>query len=474
MKTVIHNIGTLAGILPSDVIKLEGAQMNHVECIEDAYLVIEDDIITEYGEMSDSVILKSESQSSQRGNSPVILNGTKCSEESLSERSFADAQDDKDNAQDEKNSTLKEKNSTQEENIEYIDAKGGFVMPAFCDSHTHIVYAGCRDGEFRDKIAGLSYEEIAARGGGILNSADLLHETSEDELYRQAMERVREIMAMGTGAVEIKSGYGLTVEDELKMLRVIRRIKETAPITVKANFLGAHAVGRAYRGRQSEYVDLDCEEMLPKVAEEGLADFVDVFCDTGFFTVEETARILEKAANLGIRPKIHANELEVSGGVQVGVKYNALSVDHLEKTTEAEIEALRGSETMPTMLPGCSFFLGIPFGNAKGYIEAGLPVALASDYNPGSSPSGNMRFVMALGCIRMRLTPEQSFNACTINSAYAMGVSKELGSITVGKKANLIITKPVPSLAFIPYSHQTPVIEQVILNGTRICTSQIQ
>ena len=454
MKTVIHNIGTLAGILPSDVIKLEGAQMNHVECIEDAYLVIEDDIITEYGEMSDSVILKSESQSSQRGNSPVILNGTKCSEESLSERSFADAQDDK--------------NGAQEENIEYIDAKGGFVMPAFCDSHTHIVYAGCRDGEFRDKIAGLSYEEIAARGGGILNSADLLHETSEDELYRQAMERVREIMAMGTGAVEIKSGYGLTIEDELKMLRVIRRIKETAPITVKANFLGAHAVGRAYRGRQSEYVDLVCEEMLPKVAEEGLADFVDVFCDTGFFTIEETARILEKAANLGIRPKIHANELEVSGGVQVGVKYNALSVDHLEKTTEAEIEALRGSETMPTMLPGCSFFLGIPFGNAKGYIEAGLPVALASDYNPGSSPSGNMRFVMALGCIRMRLTPEQSFNACTINSAYAMGVSKELGSITVGKKANLIITKPVPSLAFIPYSHQTPVIEHVILNGTRI------
>ena len=461
MKTVIHNIGTLAGILPSDVIKLEGAQMNHVECIEDAYLVIEDGIITKYGEMSDSVILKGESQSSQRGNSPVILNGTKCSEESLSERSFADAQDDKNSAQD-------NKNGTQDENIEYIDAKSGFVMPTFCDSHTHIVYAGCRDSEFRDKIAGLSYEEIAARGGGILNSADLLHETSEDELYRQAMERVREIMAMGTGAVEIKSGYGLTVEDELKMLRVIRRIKETAPITVKANFLGAHAVGRAYRGRQSEYVDLVCEKMLPKVAEEGLADFVDVFCDTGFFTVEETARILEKAANLGIRPKIHANELEVSGGVQVGVKYNALSVDHLEKTTEAEIEVLRGSETMPTMLPGCSFFLGIPFGNAKGYIEAGLPVALASDYNPGSSPSGNMRFVMALGCIRMRLTPEQSFNACTINSAYAMGVSKELGSITVGKKANLIITKPVPSLAFIPYSHQTPVIEQVILNGTRI------
>ena len=346
---------------------------------------------------------------------------------------------------------------------EYIDAKGGYVMPCFCDSHTHIVYAGCRDGEFRDKIAGLSYEEIAARGGGILNSADLLHETSEEELYRQAMERVNEIMAMGTGAVEIKSGYGLTVEDELKMLRVIKRIKETAPITVKANFLGAHAVGRAYKGRQSEYVDLVCEQMLPAVAAEGLADYVDVFCDEGFFTVEETDRILSKAAEYGIVPKIHANELGVSGGVQVGVKHNALSVDHLEKTTEAEIDALRGSRTMPTMLPGCSFFLGIPYGNAKGYIEAGLPVALASDYNPGSSPSGNMRFVMALGCIRMRLTPEQSFNACTINSAYAMGVSDSLGSITVGKKAHLIITKPIPSLAFIPYSHQTPIIERVIL-----------
>ena len=359
-------------------------------------------------------------------------------------------------------------NTTTTTEVNYIDAKGGYVMPTFCDSHTHIVYAGCRDGEFRDKIAGLSYEEIAARGGGILNSADLLHNTSEDELYEQSMVRVREIMAMGTGAAEIKSGYGLTVEDELKMLRVIKRIKETTPLTVKANFLGAHAVGRAYKGRQSEYVDFVCNEMLPAVAAEGLADFVDVFCDAGFFTVEDTDKILSKAAEYGITPKIHANELEVSGGVQVGVKHNALSVDHLEKTTDAEIDALRGSGTMPTMLPGCSFFLGIPYGNAKGYIEAGLPVALASDYNPGSSPSGNMRFVMALGCIRMRLTPEQSFNACTINTAYAMGVSDQLGSITVGKKANLIITKPVPSLAFIPYSHQTPVIDRVILGGVTI------
>ena len=480
MKKIIYNIGTLAGILPADVRRLEGEAMNHVECIEDAYLVIEDGIIAEFGEMSDSVFQDGTKDTVILNGmkDTVILNGTKWSEESLCGRSFADAQDDRQgDAQDDRRSEgqddsrsatqdgrLKDRRRDgQEGKTEYIDAKGGFVMPAFCDSHTHIVYAGCRDGEFRDKIAGLSYEEIAARGGGILNSADLLHETSEDELYRQSMERVNEIMAMGTGAVEIKSGYGLTVEDELKMLRVIRRIKETSPVTVKANFLGAHAVGRAYRGRQAEYVDLVCNEMLPKVAEEGLADYVDVFCDAGFFTVEETARILEKAAEFGIRPKIHANELEVSGGVQVGVRYNALSVDHLEKTTDAEIEVLRGSETMPTMLPGCSFFLGLPYGRAKEYIQAGLPVALASDYNPGSSPSGNMRFVMALGCIRMRLTPEQSFNACTINSAYAMGVSDILGSITIGKKANLIITKPIPSLAFISYSHQTPIIERVLI-----------
>ena len=447
MKKIIFNIGTLAGILPEGVLKLEGAQMNEVNCIENAYLVIEDGIITEFGpdktRCSDS-------------NAPCAVTTNEGTSKILREELAVISS--------EAPAVISSEVEKSPEETEYIDAKGGFVMPTFCDSHTHIVYAGCRDGEFRDKIAGLSYEEIAARGGGILNSADLLHNTSEEELYRQSMERVNEIMAMGTGAVEIKSGYGLTVEDELKMLRVIRKIKETTPLTVKANFLGAHAVGRAYRGRQSEYVDLVCNEMLPKVAEEGLADYVDVFCDAGFFTVEETARILEKAAEYGIRPKIHANELEVSGGVQVGVKYNALSVDHLEKTTEAEIEALRGSGTMPTMLPGCSFFLGIPYGNAKGYIEAGLPVALASDYNPGSSPSGNMRFVMALGCIRMRLTPEQSFNACTINSAYAMGVSDTLGSITIGKKASLIITKPIPSLAFIPYSHQTPIIEKVILS----------
>ena len=444
MKKVIYNIGKLMGILPADVRMLAGEAMGQVECIENAYLVIEDGIIADFGSCDNNSGVgigckNNPSHAVGVGPSPCGQGGSTV----FTPYTYAGSGSDE---------------------TEFIDAKGGFVMPCFCDSHTHIVYAGCRDGEFRDKIAGLSYEEIAARGGGILNSADLLHETSEDELYRQSMERVNEIMAMGTGAVEIKSGYGLTVEDELKMLRVIRRIKETAPITVKANFLGAHAVGRAYRGRQSEYVDLVCNEMIPKVAAEGLADYVDVFCDEGFFTVEETARILGKAAEYGIRPKIHANELAVSGGVQVGVEYGALSVDHLEKTTDAEIEALRGSGTMPTMLPGCSFFLGLPYGRAKEYIAAGLPVALASDYNPGSSPSGNMRFVMALGCIRMRLTPEQSFNACTINSAYAMGVSDILGSITTGKKANLIITKPLPSLAFIPYSHQTPFIEKVIIS----------
>ena len=457
MKTVIYNIGTLAGILPEGKLKLEGTEMNHVECIENAYLVIEDGIITEFGQN-----LPEHLSEAIAASAAVSLASARCSE-NIEAATTPDP-----NEVSGRTSPSGAQGGRQREahsvDYEVIDAKGGYVMPAFCDSHTHIVYAGCRDGEFRDKIAGLSYEEIAARGGGILNSADLLHNTSEDDLYEQSMVRVREIMAMGTGAVEIKSGYGLTVEDELKMLRVIKRIKETSPITVKANFLGAHAVGRAYKGRQSEYVDLVCNEMLPAVAAEGLADYVDVFCDAGFFTVEDTDKILSKAAEYGITPKIHANELEVSGGVQVGVKHNALSVDHLEKTTEAEIEALRGSRTMPTMLPGCSFFLGIPYGNAKGYIEAGLPVALASDYNPGSSPSGNMRFVMALGCIRMRLTPEQSFNACTINTAYVMGVSDTLGSITVGKKANLIITKPIPSLAFIPYSHQTPIIEQVIIS----------
>ncbi len=411
MRTLIYNIGTLIGVLPEEVLRLQGREMDSVRSIDNAYLVIEDDRIAEFGQQSAELL----------------------------------------------------QNAGHFDNI--IDAGHGMVLPSFCDSHTHLVYAGCRDGEFRDKIAGLSYEEIAARGGGILNSADLLHNTSEEELYRQSMVRIREIISMGTGAVEIKSGYGLTTEDELKMLRVIRRIKETSHLVVRSTFLGAHAVGRRYTGRQEEYVDLICREMLPNVAAENLADYVDVFCDKGFFTVPQTERILECAAKYGLRPKIHANELEVSGGVQAGVRHNALSVDHLERTTAAEIQALSGTETMPTMLPGTSFFLGIPYGRARDYIDSGLGIALASDYNPGSSPSGNMRFIMALGCIRMKLTPEEALNATTVNSAYAMGVSDITGSITPGKKANLIITEPVPSLAFIPYSHQTPFIRHHILNG---------
>ena len=346
---------------------------------------------------------------------------------------------------------------------EYIDAQRGMVLPSFCDSHTHIVYSKARHNEFLDKINGLTYEQIAANGGGILNSADYLHNTSEDDLYAQSMTRVNEMIQKGTGAIEIKSGYGLNTEDELKMLRVIRRIKETSPAIIKSTFLGAHAVGRNYTHEQ--YVRLVCEEMIPRVAEEKLADYVDVFCDEGFFTVEDTDRILNAGEKYGLRPKIHANELAVSGGVQVGVKHGALSVDHLEKTTDAEIEALRGTDTMPTMLPGSSFFLGLPYGRAKDYIKAGLGIALASDYNPGSSPSGDMRFVWALACIRMRLTPLQAFNALTLNTAYAMGVSEEAGSIAAGKRANLIVTLPMPSLTMIPYMYQSPFIRYNILSG---------
>lgn len=406
------NIGTIAGILEDGSLRKEGAAMDCVETLSDAWLSAEDGLISDYGKM-----------------------------ESMPDESGFDM---------------------------VTDAEGGFVLPSFCDSHTHVVYAGSRDGEFLDKINGLSYEEIARRGGGILNSADLLHNTSEDELYEQAMERVREVMAMGTGAMEIKSGYGLTTEDELKMLRVIRRIKENVPIEIRSTFLGAHDVGRAYRGRQGEYVDLICKEMIPAVAADKLADYVDVFCDKGFFTPEETEKICKAAEPYGIRPKLHANELAISGGVQVGVSNRALSVDHLERTGNEEIEALKGSDTMPTMLPGASFFLGMPYGAAKDFIRNGLGIALASDYNPGSSPSGNMRMVMALGCIKMKLTPNQALNACTLNSAYAMGVSDILGSVTRGKIANLIITKKMSSLAFLPYSYQTPLFRHILVKGEPI------
>ncbi len=399
---IIKNIGLLAGIQPEGILRLEGADMGHTGTLENAWLAIEDGKIADYGSMSSC---------------PVMPDSDRAS----------------------------------------LDAEGGMVMPGFCDSHTHVVYAGSRDGEFLDKINGLSYEEIAARGGGILNSADLLHNTSEEELYRQSMVRVQEMMAKGTVAMEIKSGYGLNPADELKMLKVIRRIGQTVPAAVKSTFLGAHAVGRGYT--HEEYVQTVIE-MIPQAAE--YADFVDVFCDEGFFTVEDTDRILEAARGL-LTPKIHANELAVSGGVQVGVKHQALSVDHLERTTEAEISALQGSRTMPTMLPGSSFFLGLPYGRAKEFIKAGLGVALASDYNPGSSPSGDMRFVMAQGCIKMRLTPVEAFNAVTLNSAYAMGESARYGSITRGKKAALILTQPGWDLTKLAYQYQTPFIRQIIL-----------
>ncbi len=349
--------------------------------------------------------------------------------------------------------------------IKTIDATGKMLFPSFVDSHTHLVYAGSREIEYGDKIRGLSYEEIAKRGGGILNSAKLLHHTSEDDLYNQALVRINDIIAMGTGAVEIKSGYGLTVEDELKMLRVIRRLKETTPITIKATFLGAHAVPAEFKGNQSGYVDKVINEMLPKVAEEQLADYVDVFCDKGFFTVEETDRILAKAAEYGLRPKIHANELDYSGGIQVGVKHNALSVDHLEYTGDAEIESLLNSDTMPTMLPGAAFFLGMIYGPARKMIDAGLPLALASDFNPGSSPSGNMQLIAAMGCIKYKMLPEEVIHATTINTAYAMGISDELGSIAIGKRANLWISKPMPTYQYLPYSYGDNKVDTVILNG---------
>ena len=411
MNLLIKNIGTLVGIDESGRTRVAGKEMDVLTSIENAWLTTNGERIGNYGTMD---------------------------------------------------------NIPNAEGYEVVDAQCGWLFPSFCDSHTHIVYAGSREQEFLDKINGLTYEEIAKRGGGILNSADRLHDTSEEELYRQAMERIDEIVAMGTGLVEIKSGYGLTLEDELKILRVIRRIKETAPLEVRATFLGAHAVGRAYRGRQSEYVEHVCNDMIPAVAAEGIADFIDVFCDKGFFTPEETAKIIETGAHYGLRAKIHANELAISGGVEVGVEHGALSVDHLESMGDGQIEALRGSKTMPTMLPGCAFFLGIGYPPARKMIDAGLAVALASDYNPGTAPSGNMRFVASLASIKMKMTPAEALNAATLNSACAMGESKDYGSITRGKVANFYITKPLPSLAYMPYAHQTPVIKEVVLKGKRI------
>jgi imidazolonepropionase len=351
---------------------------------------------------------------------------------------------------------------------EIIDASGKFVFPSFCDPHTHIVFAGSREQEFVDKIRGLSYEEIARRGGGILNSAKRLHETAEDELFNQSMTRINEITRLGTGAVEIKSGYGLNTEDELKMLRVIRRIKENTLLEIKSTFLGAHTVPEEFRDDRERYIELIINEMIPLVATEDLADYIDVFCDNGFFTVVETERILMAGIKYGLIPKLHANELGNSGGVQVGVKYNALSVDHLERAGDEEISELLNSETMPTLLPGSAFFLDLPEPPVRRMISAGLPVALASDYNPGSSPTGNMKLIMSLGCIKLKMLPEEVINAVTINSAFAMGISETHGSIAKGKVANLYITKEMPSYSYFPYAFGSNLIDKVILKGQLI------
>ncbi len=350
-------------------------------------------------------------------------------------------------------------------NTKIIDAEEGMVFPTYCDSHTHLVFAASREGEFVDRINGLTYEEIAKRGGGILNSAEKLQNTTEDELYNDALVRLNELVKMGTGAIEIKSGYGLTLEAELKMLKVIKRLKESSDVTIKATFLGAHALPKEYKGKKDAYMDLVINEMLPKVAEEKLANYVDIFCEDGYFTVEDTKRLLEAANKFGISAKTHVNQFNAIGGVKASVDLDALSVDHLEEMVEEDFIALKDSDCMPTILPSCSFFLGIPYGPAKEMIKRGLPVALATDYNPGSSPSGNMNFVASLGCVQMKMTPEEVINATTINTAYAMGIEKELGSICIGKKANLFITKPIPSYAYLPYSFGHNVIDRVMING---------
>lgn len=411
----VLNIGSLEGILPREVKRLAGSDMAGAMTSQpDAWLSVSPDgRIDGYGPMSDL--------------DPATL----CSHE-------------------------------------IIDAAGGMVLPAFCDSHTHIIYAGSRELEFEDKIRGLSYEEIASRGGGILNSAGRLAAESEDHLFEAALWRARDMMSKGTAAIEVKSGYGLSTESELKMLRVAARLADAIPARVVTTFLGAHAVPAAYRGRQGEYVDYLIAEMLPAVAAEGLARYVDVFCDRGFFTVGETARILEAAARYGMKPKIHANELDCSGGVQTGVAHDAISVDHLERMGDEEIEVLRGSDTVATMLPGASFFLGMPYAPARKAVDAGLTVALASDYNPGSSPSGDMRMVMALGCIKMKLTPAEALAATTINGAAAMELSGETGAITPGRDASFIITRPMPSLTYIPYAYTEPFIQRVIVRGNAL------
>ncbi len=411
MQTLIINIKELLQVRETNIEKVSGADMKVLPTIKNAYLLIKNDNISDFGKMED-------------------LNGI-----------TADT---------------------------IIDATGKIVLPTWCDSHTHIVYAGNREGEFVDRINGLSYEEIAAKGGGILNSAKKLQHTSEEELYLQSSKRVEEVMTLGTGAVEIKSGYGLTLEAELKMLRVIKKLTEDYSIEVKATFLGAHAFPSEYKNNKDAYVDLIVNEMIPKVAEENLAEFIDVFCEDGYFSTQQTDRILTAGKKYGLIPKIHVNQFTIMGGVQIGVKHNALSVDHLEVLDTNDITVLKNSHTMPVALPSCSYFLGIPYTPARKIIDAGLSLALASDYNPGSTPSGNMNFVVSTACIKMKMTPEEAINAATINGAYAMNLSNTHGSITIGKKASFIITKPIPSYGFLPYAFGSNLIDTVFISGEKI------
>jgi imidazolonepropionase len=411
MKILIINIKELIQVREKGILKVSGAEMSVLPTIKNAFLLIENDVIVAFGEME---------------NCP---------------KSTVDTT---------------------------IDAIGKMVLPTWCDSHTHIVYAGNREQEFVDRINGLSYEEIANRGGGILNSAKKLNETSEEELYNQSKVRLEEVMKLGTGAVEIKSGYGLSVEGELKMLRVIQKLKNNYPIAIKATFLGAHAFPLEYKENHKGYIDLIINEMIPQIAKEQLADFIDVFCEMGYFSVEETEQIMAAGIQFGLIPKIHVNQFNAIGGIKVAVQYNALSVDHLEVMNPEDIEALKNTETMPVALPSCSYFLSIPYTPAREMISAGLPLALATDFNPGSTPSGNMNFVVATACIKMKLTPEEAINAATINGAFAMGISETHGSITLGKKANIIITKPISSFYQLPYAFGSNLIETVIIEGNII------
>lgn len=408
MSLLITNIKELLQIRENGISRVSGSEMADLPLLQNAWLLLNDNLIEDFGTMD---------------NCPEI----------------PDAQ--------------------------VIDATGKTVLPAWCDSHTHIVYAGNREQEFVDRINGLSYEEIANRGGGILNSAKKLNETEEDEIYHQSRLRLEEVMQQGTGAVEIKSGYGLTVEGELKMLRVIRRLKEEYPVAIKATFLGAHAFPKEYKENHSRYIDLIIDEMLPKIAEENLADYIDAFLETGYFSVEETERIIEAGKKYGLPAKIHVNQFTAINGIAACVKHNALSVDHLEIVTNEDIETLKGSDTMPVALPTCSFFISIPYTPARKMLEAGLPLALATDFNPGTTPSGNMNLVVATACIKMKMTPEEAINAATINGAYAMGLSESHGSITKGKRANLIITKPLTSYYQLPYAFGSNLIENVIIEG---------